>query len=61
MIGAMTDGELADTILRKVAADRDTCILVERYPKGGISGLIDTSWFTLTEEEADYLDSLPDE
>ena len=54
----MTDAELADAIIRKISHDYDGCILVERHEKGGISGLIDSSWFDLTPEEADYLDRI---
>lgn len=53
-----TDGRLADAILRKIAADYGTAILVERHEAGGIGGLIDTSWFDLTAEEAEYLDRI---
>lgn len=58
----MTDGELADAILRKIAADEEACLWVERgeaFARPGVRysmGLIDSSWQTLSEEEADYLE-----
>lgn len=53
-----TDAELAEAILRKISHDYGGCILVERHPKGNNGALIDSGWFDVTAEEADYLDRL---
>lgn len=52
------DGDLADAILRKVARKPAACVLVERFNESGFGGLIDSSWISLTGEEADYLDRI---
>lgn len=45
-----------ESILRKIVADPDTAILRE-----GNSVIIDSSWVSLTETEADFLTELHDE
>ena len=52
------DPELAQSILRKIAIDDwASSIIVQRYAHGQ-DVLIDSSWVSITVEEADYLDRL---
>ena len=48
------EAELALSILRKIVSDPDSYVATEQLGPGW-SGLIDTSWFSLSEEESRFL------
>lgn len=50
LVDGRPDGELADSIVRKIVQDERSCVMVE-----GGSVLIDTSWLGLDDDEAAYL------